>query len=193
MRPQHEVLRAFGLANVRHVLVGIAGANCWARDGSLVASHGPHEIVLEPDPVSLSAAWLALRILGYTLREGTSRLLDPVPDDFARDVVRDRRSTSAYRMRDRTLFDLHTKIPGFTFEELWREHRVFRAGEVELHVARLRHILASMHQRQQGFDELAVATWSQGMHDHYVTNPEMTAVLAEHRRRHGIVRAPIED
>jgi hypothetical protein len=193
MRPQYEVLHALEHAGVRHVLVGIAGANCWARDGSLVASHGAHEIVLDPNPESLTAAWLALRTLGYTLREGTKRIPDPLPDGFARGVAEELRSTSAYRMSDRTLFDLHTAIPRFTFEELWREHRVFRAGEVDLHVARLRHILSSMHQRQARFDALAVATWSQGMHDHYVTNPDMTAVLAEHRRRHGIVRAPIED
>lgn len=193
MRPQHELLRALGSAHVRHVLVGIAGANCWALDGSLVASHDAHEIVVEPTAESLTAAWLALRGLGFTLREGTARIPDPIPAGFASEVVAGLRSTSAYRMRDRTLVELHARIPGFTFDELWREHRTFRAGDVELHVARLRHILASMHQRAAGFDHLAVATWSQGMHDLFVPDPAIARILAEHRRRHGIVREPSPD
>ncbi len=193
MRPQHELLRALGAARVRHLLVGIAGANCWALDGSLVASHNAHEIALEPTCENLTAAWLTLRELDFTLREGTTRIPDPIPDDYAAEVVAGLRSTSAYRMRDRTLVDLHTAIPGFTFDELYREHRVFRAGDVELHVARLRHILSSMHQRDRGFDHLAVATWSQGMHDLFVPNPAIALILAEHRRRHGIVREPTPD
>lgn len=174
---------------MRHVLVGIAGANCWALDGSLVASHDAHEITIEPRAESLTAAWLTLRGLGFTLRDGTARIPDPIPDAFADEVTAGSRSTTAYRMRDRTLVELHLSIPCFTFEELWREHRAFRAGDVELHVARLRHILASMHQRDRGFDHLAVATWSQGMHDLFVPDPAIALILAEHRRRHGIVRA----
>ena len=193
MRPQHEVLRALGSAGIRHLLVGIAGANCWARDGSLVASHAVHEFAVDPTPEASRSAWLALRALGFTLREGTTRIPDPIPASFADEVANERRSTTAYRMRDRTLVALHPAIPGFAFDDLWRERRTFRVGDTEVQVARLRHILASMHERNIDCDHHAVATWSQGMHDHYVTNPEMTAVLAEHRRRHGIVRGPIED
>jgi hypothetical protein len=193
MRPQHEILRALGLARVRHVLVGIAGANCWALDGSLVASHNAHEIAVEPAAESLTAAWLTLRSLDFTLREGTTRIPDPIPDGFAAEVATGLRTTTAYRLRDRTLVELHTSIPGFTFDDLWRERRVFRAGAVEIHVARLRHILASMHQRNARFDHLAVATWSQGMHDLFVPDPAMARILAEHRRRHGIVREPSAD
>jgi hypothetical protein len=189
MRPQHEVLRALGNNGVRHLLVGIAGANCWARDGSLVASHDAHEILVDPVPAQLETAWRTLRSSGFTLREETRRIPDPIPERLASDVVDRLASTNAYRMRDRTLVELHTRIPGFTFEELWREHRDFRAGEVELHVARLRHILASLHARDARFDGLLVATWSQGMHDLFVPDPAIARILAEHRRRHGIVRA----
>lgn len=190
MRPQPELLRAFGAAQIRYVLAGVAGANCWARDGSLVAAHHTHEIVVEPVADTLTKVWCILRGLGYTLREGFARLPDPLPGDLARDVAASLRSTSAYRLRDQTLVQIHTTIPGFTFEDLWREHRTFRAGDVELHVARLRHILASMHERNVGGDKLAVARWSQGMHDLFVPDPVMTRILAEHRARHGIVRAP---
>ncbi len=190
MRSQPELLRAFGAAEIRYVLVGIAGANCWARDGSLVASHATHEIVVEPVADTLTKALCILREQGYTLREDFTRLPDPLPEDFARDVAASLRSTSAYRLRDQTLVRIHTTIPGFTFEDLWREHRTFRVGDLQLQVARLRHILASMNERNTGTDRLAVARWSQGMHDLFVPNPEMTRILAEHRARHGIVRGP---
>lgn len=186
MRPQYEIVHALEQAKVRHLIVGIAGANLWARNGSLVATHDAHEIVVEP--ISLGDAWLALRRLGFTLREGTTRMPDPIPEELAADIAAGVRTTTAYRFRDRTLVELHVAIPGFTFEALWRERRTFRAGDVELHVARLRHILESMHRRDARFDGLAVSTWSQGMHDLYVPNPVMMRILAEHRRRHGIVR-----
>jgi hypothetical protein len=186
-RPQHELVRAFGSAGVRHVLAGIAGANCWAYDGSLVATHRAHELVIEPTEANVEIAWRTLRELGYTLREDAERIADPIPAGRARAVVERLATTNAYRFRDRTLVELHTAIPGFTFDDLWREHRTFRAGDVELFVARLRHILASMHARDARFDRLVVATWSQGLHDWYVPDPAIAIVLAEHRRRHGIV------
>jgi hypothetical protein len=36
------------------------------------------------------------------------------------------------------------------------------------------------------WDPLAVATWSQGLYEHFIPNPAMAGILAEHRARHGI-------
>jgi hypothetical protein len=186
MTSLHAVLESLGSAGVRHVLVGVTGANHWARDGSLVATYGWHELVIDPCRRALATAWHTLQSSGFTLRAGTTRILDPVPDEFAAHIAAELRTTTAYRQRDRMLLDLHTAIPGFTFEELWLEHRAFQAGDITIHVARLRHILESLAERGARWDPLAVATWSQGLHDHFVPDPGMAGILAEHRARHGI-------
>jgi hypothetical protein len=186
MTSLHAVLNSLGIAGIRHVLVGVTGANHWARDGSLVATHDAYELVIDPRPRALTTAWHTLRSSGFTLREGTTRILDPIPDDFAAHIAAEWRTTTAYRLRDRMLVELHTAIPGFTFEDLWREHRTFRAGDLAIHVERLHHVLESMVRRGARWDPLAVATWSQGLHDHFAPDPAMAGILAEHRARHGI-------
>ncbi|GEM_PF-3780627 len=183
MRPQHEVLDALFRANVRHLLVGIAGANCWAHDGSLVVATSTHEILVEPEPRALRAAWTALRELGYTLRENAERIPDPFAPYYAESVAREGRSTTAYRMRDRTLVEVHTALHGHSFDEAWSARRTFRAGEIQLDVARLAHILDAAWARDRRFDRLLVATWSQGMHDLLEPDPEWTKFLLERRAR----------
>jgi len=183
MRPQYEFIDALHRAEVRHLLVGAAGANYWAFDGSQVFSLPVHEFLVEPDPIALRAAWDALQQLGYTLREGTERIADPHAPGFAESVAHEGRSTTGYRMRDRMLVEIHTAFAGLTFEELWNARRTFRAGELALEVARLGHILDELWQRDRSGDHLIVSTWSQGMHDMLEPDPEMSVILAEHRAR----------
>jgi hypothetical protein len=182
-RPQYELITALQRARVRHLLVGAAGANYWAQDGSQAFSLPSHEFLVEPDPRALRAAWTALQQLGYTLRERTERIADALALGFAESVVREGRDTTGYRMRDRMLVEIHTAFRGATFDELWAARRTFRAGELELDVARLGHILDELWTRNRHYDHLIVSTWSQGMHDLLEPNPEIAVILAEHRAR----------
>lgn len=183
MRPQYEILDALHCARVRHLLVGAAGANCWAFDGSQVFSLPSHEILVEPDPRALRETWSALQRLGYNLREGTERIADPNAPGFAETFAREGRSSTGYRMSDRMLVEIHTAFIGPTFEESWAARRTFRAGELALEVARLGHILDELWTRNRHFDHLIVSTWSQGMHDLLEPDPEIAVILAEHRAR----------
>lgn len=190
MRPQHELVDALRRVNVRHMLVGMAGANCWAFDGSQVVALNLHEFWIEPDPPALRAAWTVMRDLGYTLREDTERIADPCAPSYAESVVLEGRSTTGYRMRDRMLVEIQTALHGKTFEEAWSARRTFRAGEIPIDVARLAHILDAAWMRDRGDDHLLVATWSQGMHDLLEPDPRWTAFLAERRARKQAGLAP---
>ena len=165
MEPFHEIIDAFHAHAVRHMLIGVAGANCWARDGGEVASGTPREILVSPEPETLHRSWSALRELGFTLREVFTRLPDPCPLDLAREFIHRRATANAYRLRDRFLVELRTHTHGRSFEELWTDRRIFHAGHIELNVPRLRHLLEELMARNVGVDHLAVVTWAQGLHD----------------------------
>ena len=54
--------------------------------------------------------------------------------------------------------DLALDMAGFEFDEAWGARRIFRVGEIELPVARLRHIIESKRSAGRDKDRLFLAT-----------------------------------
>ena len=151
-------------AGVRFVLIGVWGANFWARSGSTIFTTQDYDLLLPLDPEQVLQAWRVCEQAGLALWCGDEPLDRPREVALARSVV-DRRAL--VRATDgRTLdVDLTLTMAGFEFETVWRERRLFRVGAIDIPVARLRHIVESKAAAGRPKDRLFLATHEEALRD----------------------------
>jgi hypothetical protein len=58
---------ALNQAGVRFVVIGVAGANLWARSGQTIFATRDYDLFLPPDPENVLLAWQAVDALGLRL------------------------------------------------------------------------------------------------------------------------------
>jgi len=66
--PFADVVAALVEARVRFVVIGIAGANYYARSGSTIFTTADYDLLLPPDPDNELAAWRTCETAGLRLR-----------------------------------------------------------------------------------------------------------------------------
>jgi hypothetical protein len=72
-----RLVSALQRSNVRFVLIGVAGANHWARSGAAIFTTQDFDLFLPPAPDNALAAWEACRSLGLELWNGNEPLGTP--------------------------------------------------------------------------------------------------------------------
>jgi hypothetical protein len=146
---------------VRFVVIGVWGANYWARSAGTVFTTQDRDLFLPPDPVNLLAAWQVARASGYELWSGAEPLGEPLDLWLAEKVVEHRAGVKALARGDADPIevDLTLVMAGFEFEEVWRECRRFRVEGVDVPVARLAHIARSKSLVDRPKDRLFLATY----------------------------------
>jgi hypothetical protein len=142
MELQEPLLSALAARAVRFVVIGVWGANFYAKDASQAFSTGDQDFFLPPDAANLVRAWEACESVGLELSSGNEPLDRPRDLYIARAVIQRRALTRATDGGD-LLVDLTLVMGGFDFETVWAERRPFRLGEVTVPVARLTHIALS--------------------------------------------------
>lgn len=164
MDPFTRVVAELHAARVRFVLIGVWGANFWARSASTVFTTQDFELLLPLDPDDVLRAWGVCEQAGLRLWCGEEPLDEPRDLALARRVVDSR---ALVRATDgRTLdVDLTLTMSGFDFETVWRERRSFRAEGVDIPVARLRHIVESKAAAGRPKDRLFLATHEEALRD----------------------------
>jgi hypothetical protein len=151
-------------ARVRFVLIGVWGANFWARSASTIFTTQDYDLLLPLDPDDVLRTWRVCEQAGLALWCGDEPLDEPRDPALARRVVDTR---ALVRATDgRTLdVDLTLTMSGFDFETVWRERRLFRAEGVDVPVARLRHIVESKAAAGRSKDRLFLATHEEALRD----------------------------
>lgn len=137
-------------------MIGVAGANFYARDGSAVFVTEDTDLFLPLDQDNLVRAWSGCEDVGLDLWSCGEPL----------DTPRDRRL--AERMLERRALtrvtgaglnvDLTLVMAGHEFEAVWNERRGFEVDAVQIPVARLLHIVTSKHAAGRDKDRLFLAT-----------------------------------
>ncbi|HJS74613.1 MAG TPA: hypothetical protein VJ921_10015 [Vicinamibacteria bacterium] len=123
------------------MVIGVAGADYYARSAGLLFTTQDWDLFLPPDALNLLRAWRTCENAGLDLWVGDEPLERPVDRQLAEQVVSRR---ALVRCQNRELqVDLALVMEGFEFEQVWRQRRVFRVGRVGIPVARLAHIVAS--------------------------------------------------
>ena len=159
-----RLVRSLERAGVRFVLIGLAGANYYARSGATLFVTEDRDLLLPLDPVNALAAWGVCEAMGLELRCGREPLDRPRDRFLAERVVANRalvRATDGAGLD----VDLSLVMAGFDFETVWAERRVFRVGTVDIPVARLGHIIESKRRVGREKDRMFLATHAEAIRD----------------------------
>jgi len=159
-----RLVRSLERAGVRFVLIGLAGANYYARSGATLFVTEDRDLFLPLDPDNALAAWGVCEAMGLQLRCGREPLDRPRDRFLAERVVANRalvRATDGAGLD----VDLTLVMAGFDFETVWAERRVFRVGTVDIPVARLGHIIESKRRVGREKDGMFLATHAEAIRD----------------------------
>lgn len=147
---------------VRFVVIGVWGANYYARDGSVVFTTEDRDLFLPPDARNALRAWQACTTCGFDLWVGDEPLDFPRDQALAREIVK-RRALVRATGEDGPTVDLTLVMAGFTFPRVYAERRTFRVDGIRVDVARLRDIVASKAAAGRPKDRLFLATHEEAL------------------------------
>lgn len=151
-------------AGVRFVVIGLFGANYYARSGGTLFLTQDRDLFLPLDPDNALAAWRACEATSLELFCGREPLDQPRDRLISERVIANR---ALVRATDGAGLDVDFTLvmAGFDFETVWAERRVFRVGAVEIPVARLGHIVESKRQAGRDKDRLFLVTHAEAIRD----------------------------
>lgn len=164
MDPFARLAASLNRQHIRYILIGVWGANLWARSGATVFTTKDYDLFLPPDPENALRAWRACESSGLQLFCGDEPLDIPRDDVLARPVVSRR---ALVRATDGHGFDVDLTfvMAGFEFEPVWSERRTFVVEGAEIPVARLTHIVRSKAAAGRPKDRLFLATHEEALRD----------------------------
>jgi hypothetical protein len=157
MDPYAEIFSKLYTAGVRFVVIGVGGANYYARSGQTLFATQDSDIFVPLDSGNLVRAWSLLSEAGWDLWSGSDPLDVPRDAWLADRVVANRAAIKATN-RQNLEIDLTLVMAGFSFEEAWNDRRTFQIGEMEFPVASLRQIVESKRTAGRPKDLLFLAT-----------------------------------
>jgi predicted nucleotidyltransferase len=153
---------ALNEAGVRYVVIGVAGANYWARSGHTLFTTRDFDLLLPPDPENALKTWQAAEACGLDLYCGDEPL-DRPRDLFLAQRIVDR--LALVRATDGRGFevDFALAMAGFDFETVFANRRTFQVEGVPIAVARLRDIVASKAAAGREKDRLFLAAHAEAL------------------------------
>ena len=148
---------------VRFVLIGVGGANYYARGGGAVFVTEDFDLFLPPDPINARRAWSASESLDLDLWVGDEPLDRPRDLALARAICSRR---ALVRVSGRGLAaDFTMVMGGWTFAHVYQKRRDFRVRGVRVPVASLRDIVESKAAAGRPKDRLFLATHEEELQD----------------------------
>jgi len=149
---------------VRFVVIGLSGANYYARSAATLFVTQDRDLFLPPAPDKTLAAWRACEAFGLDLVCGAEPLDRPRDRLLAERVIS---SQALVRATDGAGLDVDFTfvMAGFDFERVWSRRRIFRVDDVEIPVARLADIVESKRRAGRDKDRLFLATHAEAIRD----------------------------
>jgi hypothetical protein len=162
LEPFVRLAAALDAGGVRFVVIGVAGANLWARSGHTLFTTRDYDLLLPLDPDNAQRAWQAAESLGLQLFCGDEPLDFP-RDRFLAERIVERRAL--VRATDGAGFDVDLALvmAGFEFEAVFARRRIFEIEGVPVGVARLGDIVASKAAAGRVKDRLFLAAHAEAL------------------------------
>ena len=157
-----RLIGALHAADVRFVVIGVWGANYWARHAGMQFSTKDRDLFLPPDPENELRAWSVCERNGLTLWCGDEPLGEPKDTFLAKAVVDRRMLVTAIGTPD-LVVDLSLVMAGLDFEEAFANHRDFEVDGVIIPVASLHDIIESKRVANREKDRLFLATHAEAL------------------------------
>jgi hypothetical protein len=147
---------------VRFVVIGVGGANLWARSGHTIFTTRDYDLFLPPDPENALRAWEAAESNGLLLFCGEEPLDRPRDLILANGIVERR---ALVRATDGAGLDIDFALvmAGFEFEAVFARRRIFEIEGVPIGVARLSDIVASKAAAGREKDRLFLAAHAEAL------------------------------
>ena len=157
MDPLAKLAEALHARHVRFIVIGVSGANFYARSGGTLFTTQDQDLFLPLDANNVLRAWQACTDTGHSLWAGDEPLDSPRDLELARAVLECRAGTTATDEPDLQV-DLSFVMTGFDFEDVWSRRRTFVVDGVEIPVASLTDIVTSKANLGREKDRLFLAT-----------------------------------
>jgi hypothetical protein len=159
-----DLIRILRERDGRFVVIGVAGASYYAQTAHVIFTTQDYDLFLPPDADNLLEVWSACEASGLSLWSSSEPLDMPRDRWLAEQVVQRRLVVRATDGRGLDV-DLTLVMAGFDFETIWRERRFFVVDDLEIPVARLRHIVESKAAAGRDKDRLFLATHADALRD----------------------------
>ena len=161
MDPFARIVAILRVKQVRFVVIGVAGANYYARSGGTLFTTQDQDLFLPSEAEYLLRAWQACDEGSLSPWAGDEPLDFPRDLPLARAVVQRTAGTTA--MGDGLQIDFSLVMAGFDFKDVWAGRRSFRVNDVDIPVARLSHIVMSKARAGREKDRLFLATHEEAL------------------------------
>ncbi len=152
-----QLLQELGNRNVRFVMIGVGGVNCYAPPEQPLQLTQDRDLFVPPDPANLLLAWQAAEASQLELTTG-SEPLDRPRDSWLAERIVERRALTRGIDGSGLIVDFTLVMGDFGFEQAWNARRTFRLQKAALPVARLEHLVASKAQAGRPKDLLFLET-----------------------------------
>jgi hypothetical protein len=156
------LVAALNQAGVRCVVIGVAGANYWARSGHTVFTTRDFDLFLPADPANALKAWQSAEACRLDLFCGDEPLDRPRDLFLAERIVERRALVRATDGRGLDV-DFSLVMAGFDFETVFARQRTFLVEGVPIKVARLSDIVASKAAAGREKDRLFLASHAEAL------------------------------
>lgn len=137
--PYLRVIARLNQQKLNYLIIGVSGINYYARDARQVIMTADYDIFLQPELKNVLRAMKVMRSLGYEISVN-DRLLKNISSAFIQEIVK-KRKTLFCENPQHNLVEFCLEVSGYTFEELKRNSRLFKAGRVKIPVGNLEDLL----------------------------------------------------
>ena len=134
-----EIIREFNHNKVSYIVVGVSGINYYARDAHNLIMTADYDIFLKPEATNVTKAIKILKAKGFTIVTKKDAIRR-ISKKAAGDIVR-RKTTLTCENFYGNMVDICLEVSGFSFAELDKKSKIFKAGRTPIRVGRLRDIL----------------------------------------------------
>lgn len=134
-----EIIKAFNHNKVTYIVIGVSGINYYAKDAHNLIMTADYDIFLKPEVENVTKAIKILKEKGFTIvnKEKTIRRISKKEIEK---IVRKKLNLTCENFYG-NMIDLCLEISGFSFEELDKRSKSFKAGRISIRVGRLRDLL----------------------------------------------------
>lgn len=134
-----EIIKAFNHNKVTYIVIGVSGINYYAKDAHNLIMTADYDIFLKPEVENVTKAIKILKEKGFTIvnKEKTIRRISKKEIEK---IVRKKLNLTCENFYG-NMIDLCLEVSGFSFEELDKRSKSFKAGRISIRVGQLRDLL----------------------------------------------------
>jgi len=137
--PYLEIIRKFNKEKIFYIIIGVSGINYYAKNSRQIIMTADYDIFLKPELKNIRKALGIMRSLGYTLIVADKKFTSLQNSNIEKLIKK--RGTIVCENPEHNLIELCLEVSGYSFEELKRNARFFKAGKDKIQVAGLRDLL----------------------------------------------------